>query len=205
MPDDIGMTLQLVRRIQAGDQQALQPLFERYYDRVQRIVRVRLGAPLRSRLDSGDIVQETFLAALQNFDRFELRDEAALIHWLSVLAENRIRDAADYHDADKRASRHEVPLQAPGRSGTVRIDLPASATGPVERVARDEQVERLEEALSELPEELREIVLLRDYAGMEWKDIAARVGRPSADAARMAHGKALLLMADRMRKREGGT
>jgi len=202
LPDDIGLTLQLVRRVQGGDRAALQPLFERYYERVRRIVRVRLGAPLRRRLDSGDIVQETFLAALQGFGRFDLRDEAALIHWLSVLAENRIRDAADFHGAGKRAAGREVPLGVTDRSGSVRIE-PAAAgpgPGPAENVAHDEQVERLEAALSALPADLREIVLLRDYAGMSWDDIAARVGRPSPDAARMAHGKALLQLAARMRE-----
>jgi RNA polymerase sigma-70 factor (ECF subfamily) len=203
VPEDIGITLQLVRRVQGGDRDALQPLFERYYDKVRRIVRVRLGAPLRSKLDSGDIVQETFLAALQGFDRFDLRDEAALIHWLSVLAENRIRDAADYHGAGKRAREREVPLAAPGTSGTVRVDLPADSLGPSDKAAHEEQVERLDAALSALPEELREIVLLRDYAGMAWEDIARRVGRPSPDAARMAHGKALLLLAAHMRERGG--
>jgi RNA polymerase sigma-70 factor (ECF subfamily) len=201
LPEDIGITLQLVRRVQGGDHDALQPLFERYYERVRRIVRVRLGAPLRSRLDSGDIVQETFLAALKGFDRFDLRDEAALIHWLSVLAENRIRDAADYNDAAKRAAGREVPLASPGRSGTVHLDPASDGTGPADRAANDEQVERLEEAISALPEDLREIVLLRDYAGMAWEDIATRVGRPSPDAARMAHGKALLLLAAHMRER----
>ncbi len=200
LPQDIGITLQLVRRVQDGDRDALQPLFERYYERVRRIVRVRLGAPLRSRLDSGDIVQETFLAALKGFDRFDLRDEAALIHWLSVLAENRIRDAADYNDAGKRAAGREVPLASPGRSGTVYLDPAADGPSPADKAANDEQVLRLEDAITALPDDLREIVLLRDYAGMAWEDIAARVGRPSPDAARMAHGKALLLLAAHMRE-----
>src|SRR5262245_29002800 len=97
MADDLDLTLQLVRRVQSGDRAALQPLFERYYDRVRRIARVRLGAGLRQRMDSGDIVQETFIAALSGFDRFELRDEASLLQWLAVLLENRIRDAADWN------------------------------------------------------------------------------------------------------------
>jgi len=199
MPDDIGLTLQLVRRAQAGDRDALQPLFERYYQRVLRIVRVRLGPPLRSRLDSGDIVQETFLAALQGFNRFELRDEAALIHWLSVLAENRIRDAADFHHADKRHPGREVPLVLPGGSGSIHVDPASTGPGPADGVALGEDVQRLEAALDGLPEDLREIILLRNYANMEWKAIAAKVGKPSGDAARMAHGKALLLMAELMR------
>lgn len=196
MPDDFGLTLQLVRRAQAGDADALEPLFQRYYERVRRIVRARLGAQLRSRLDSGDIVQEVFVSALRGFDRFDMRDEAALIHWLSVLAENRIRDAADHFGAEKRGDGRVVPLAQSGDSGSVAIDPATSGPGPAEHAARGEQLARLEAALDALPEDLREIVLLRDYAGMEWKDVAERVGRPSPDAARMAHGKALLRLAE---------
>lgn len=202
MPDDIGLTLQLVRRAQSGDHEALQPLFQRYYERVRRIVRARLGAPLRSRLDSGDIVQEVFISALRGFDRFDMRDEAALIHWLSVLAENRIRDAADHFGAEKRGDGKVVPLSQPGASGTIHVDPVLTGPGPAEHAARGEQLARLEAALDALPEDLREIILLRDYAGMDWKAIAEKVGRPSPDAARMAHGKALLRLAELMG--EGG-
>jgi RNA polymerase sigma-70 factor, ECF subfamily len=198
-PDDLGLTLQLVRRAQAGDHAALQPLFDRYYDRVRRIVRLRLGGGLRSRLESADIVQETFLAALAGFDRFEVRSEASLLQWLAVLAENRIRDAADWHGAGKRDAGREVPLSLPGRSGTVHLDPAASGMAPADGVAHDEQVEALEAAVAELPEPERELVVLRDYVGMSWEDVAARTGRVSAAAARMAHGKVLLSLGAKLR------
>jgi len=118
-----------------------------------------------------------------------------------VLAENRIRDAVDDNDAGKRAAAREAPLASTGPDGTVRVDPSANTQGPADKAARGEQVERLEGAISALPEDPREIVLLRDDAGMAWEDSATRVGRPSPDAARMARGKALLLLAARMRER----
>jgi len=198
-PDDLGLTLQLVRRAQGGDRSALQPLFDRYYEPVRRIVRLRLGSALRSRLDSGDIVQETFLSALAGFDRFEVRDEASLLQWLAVLAENRIRDAADFHAAGKRDAAREVRLSVPGRSGSIGLDPAATGLSPAAGVARDEQVHALEEALAGLPEAERELVVLRDYVGMSWEEVAERTGRPSAAAARMAHGKVLLALGARLR------
>ena len=199
MPEDLGVTLQLVRRAQSGDRAALQPLFERYYERVRRIARVRLGQGLRQRMDSGDIVQETFLAALGAFDHFEVRDESSLLQWLAVLLENRIRDAADWNDAARRAAGRERPLVAQGRSGTIAIDPAASGPTPADGAARDEQLAALDDALAGLPEQDRELIVLRDYVGMSWDEVAQRVGRPSADAARMAHGKVLLELAARMR------
>jgi RNA polymerase sigma-70 factor, ECF subfamily len=199
MAEDIGVTLQLVRRAQGGDRAALDPLFQRYYDRVRRIARVRLGQGLRQRMDSGDIVQETFLAALGAFDRFEVRDESSLLQWLSVLLENRIRDASDWNDAAKRAAARERPLVADGLSGAITLDLAAAALTPAESAAHGEQAEALEEALAALPEQDRELILLRDYVGMTWEEVAQRLGRPSAAAARMAHGKVLLELGARLR------
>lgn len=201
MTEDVNVTLQLVRRAQDGDRAALQSLFERYYDRVRRIARLRLGQPLRHRMDSGDIVQETFIAALGAFDHFEVRDESSLLQWLAVLLENRIRDASDWNDAARRNAAREVPLASPGRSGTVRLDLPAGGLSPPDGVVRDEQVEALEEELALLPAEQRELVVLRDYVGLSWDEVAKKANRPSAAAARMAHTKVLLELAERMRAR----
>ena len=62
----------LVRQAQDGDLEALGRLFERYYDRVRKIVRARLGRNLRAAVDSVDVMQDTFVAAVQAFDRFEM-------------------------------------------------------------------------------------------------------------------------------------
>ena len=87
---DLTVSLDLVRRAQGGDDQALNKLVERYYDRVRRIVRLRLGNNLRECVDSADILQNTFIAAVQSFQAFEMREEASLINWLSRLAQHQI-------------------------------------------------------------------------------------------------------------------
>ena len=60
---ELTQSLDLVRSAQEGDSDALNLLFERYYERVRRVVRMRLGRKLRQEMDSGDILQETFMAA----------------------------------------------------------------------------------------------------------------------------------------------
>jgi DNA-directed RNA polymerase specialized sigma24 family protein len=95
-------SLQLIRLAQGGDREALGRLVERYEARLRLIVRARLGPTLRGYLDSGDILQETWAAAVQSFDRFEARDEGSLVHWLARLVENRIRQAAEHEHAQRR-------------------------------------------------------------------------------------------------------
>jgi RNA polymerase sigma-70 factor (ECF subfamily) len=198
---EVTRTLQLVRRAQAGDGDALQRLFARYYGRVHTIVRLRLGRRLRTRMESGDILQEVFLAALEGFDRFELRDEAAFIRWLARLVQNRIADAADYHGAARRDLGREVRLDgtddgigdAPGG-----LDPVASGLLPPDAVDVEQQRRLVEQCLLEMPEDYRELILLRDYAGSSWADVAEETERPSPDAARMMHAKAMVELARRL-------
>lgn len=193
---DLTQSLDLVRSAQNGDSGALNLLFERYYERVRRVVRMRLGHKLRLEMDSGDILQETFLAAAKAFDKYEVREEAALINWLAKLAENQIIRAADYHGAQKRNQDRRMHIQSLSGSGnmsdTQSYQLPGDAPKPDDQVAGIEEEELLERCVSELDDEYRELIILREYAGASWEEIARETGRPSSDAARMMHGKAML-------------
>ena len=186
--DDITRSLDLLRRAQDGDGAALNDLIGRYYDRVRPIVRARLGAGLRRRVDSGDILQNTFATVLKTYDRFEVNDEASLISWMAKIAERQILDEHDRQHAKKRRSDREVELDASGDEP--RVDLPAPGAMPDESVERREQSAILEDALGDLPDLYRELILLRDYAGYSWDQVAELTERPSAAAARMMHAQA---------------
>lgn len=198
MPDDVTLSVDLVRRAQGGDRAALDRLFARYYERVRRIVRVRLGRELRSALDSSDILQDTFGAAVTAFDRFEMRDEASLIRWLATLAERQITDAVDRHGAQKRDRKREVPLERPSVAGQ---DPEDGSPRPPEHAASEEETALVDAALRELPEEYRELILWRDYAGAEWDVVARETGRPTAAAARMMHSRAMVELGKLVRRR----
>lgn len=190
--EELTRTLVLVRHAKNGDEDALNRIMERYYERVRRIVRLRLGNKLRLRVDSGDILQDTFMKAVSVFDRFQVRNEASLINWLARIAERQIHDAADRYGAQKRDVGREVPLATSDSSGRIGVDPAASGLPPLAEVTNNESVQRLEDAIARLPEAYRELIILRDYAGLSWDDIATETGRPSAAAARMMHAKALI-------------
>ena len=191
MPDEadsdesLGRTYYLVRRAQAGEEGSLDELVTRYHDRVLRIVRARLGPRLRARLDSDDICQETFAAAIQTFDRFEMRSEASLIHWLARIAETAIQRQAEHHGAEKRRAVEQ------SLDGSQDHPLVTDSRGPASRAADEEERERLEDAVAALPEAYREVIVLRDFAGMSWRQVADEMERPSEDAARVLYGRAI--------------
>ena len=203
MANPLTATLELVLRAQDGDEQALESLFGRYYDRVRRVVRVRIGPGLRSQLETGDVLQQTFMTAVRLFDRFEMRDEGSLIHWLSMLAERQIHDQADYSKADKRNYQRKVRLEIKGEDGATTDlgrDLRADDLLPEQHSAKAEEQRQLEEAMDQLDEPHRAVILLRDFEGLSWEDVATELGRPSAGAARMFHATALKNLALLMRR-----
>jgi len=206
-PQSSAPSVELVRRAQVGDAAALNLLFARYYPRVRRIVRARLGAALRTELDSGDAVQETFLAAVQGFDRFEMRDEGALVHWLATLAERRLRNAARLHGTAKRDAGRVLALAELQRalaSGEITLEPAGSDLTPGVLAAQGEEEAIVEEELAELPEPARELLLLRNVAGASWETVAQRCGCRTERAARVAHAKALLELGLRVSRRGVG-
>lgn len=202
--DDLTRSFELVVRAKNGDDEALNRLFTRYYDRVRCIVRMRLGPRLRTHVDAGDVLQETFAAAVEAFDRFEMRDEASLINWLAKLAERKIISFADYYGAKKRDLRRQVSMASGSRfdeSSVIARGLASSIDAPVDQAADDELRVIVEECVSELNEDYRELIVLRDYAGASWEQVASETGRPSAEAARMMHARALVELAKLVRLR----
>jgi len=205
---DATVTLDLLRQAKGGDRAALDRLMQHCYERVRIIVRVRLSAQLRRRVDGSDILQETFTAAVRDFDRFDIGDEGNIINWLATIAQHQICAAADFHNALKRDAARDTSLQS-GDGSTTNVNAPAaSGPSPSEQVSQREQIERVLTCLAEMPEDLRELILLRDFAGAKWEAVAAALPGSTSDSARMRYGTAVRELARRMlqhgRKRPAG-
>ncbi|HEX6810172.1 MAG TPA: sigma-70 family RNA polymerase sigma factor [Planctomycetota bacterium] len=203
MDHNLTQTWELVVKAKGGDGDALNRLFKRYYERVRRSVRVRIGSRLRSRMDSDDILQPTFAKAFENFDRFEMRHEGSFLHWLAEYAERQIHDAADRENAVKRLPpAGQVSLDDDGGTESrAKLDVPGRTTGPVDRVVRGEREVAVEECLEQLAEHHRMVIVLRDYDGLEWNEVAEKMGKNTDSAVREMHRRALLELAKLLRRR----
>jgi RNA polymerase sigma-70 factor (ECF subfamily) len=205
-PDGAAPSIELVRRAQGGDREALERLIERYYPRVLRVVRLRLGRRLRGHLESVDILQDTFAAAVKEFDRFEMREDASLIHWLGKIAEHKIRGRIDYHGAEKRLDGRTVPLEVTtgtGSDAAFQCDPADDTRAPLERLLHGEDIERIETCLDELREDHREVIIHRYFEGADWRAVADWMGLPGPDAARMRCVRAVFEL-ERLYRRHGG-
>jgi len=201
---DPAQSVDLLAQAQDGDQEALSALFDRYQDRLRRIVRVRLGARLRGHVESMDIVQDAYAVAMRKIGDLEVRGPGSILNWLARIAEHKIHDAHDYFSAAKRDAGREKAIES-----AASISLPGlerfaqSADGPDEQAARSELREMIDDALTELKEEHREVILLRDYCGGEWEYVTRAIGSPSVHAAQELHRRAWIKLRRKFRERFG--
>jgi len=183
------VTRTLIRDGKRGDANALSTLFARYQERVLRIVRLRLNPGLRDRLrlQSMDILQETFLHAIRKLRDFEPTTEASFLHWLSRIVENVIRDQLDYSKAGKRDSAAERSLDQsialPSGRVHLRDVIPDEGTSPTQAVTRKGMRSIVDELLLELDEFERELIIQRKLEGLTFGEMANDLGK-SEDAVR---------------------
>jgi RNA polymerase sigma-70 factor, ECF subfamily len=195
----------LLQRVQTGDKESLNELYNRYLMRVLAAVRARLGAELRGKLESWDVVQDALLASLKNVQAFNPSSEGAFLNWLAKIVENRIRDQLDHFRAEKRDHRLEAPLAGPrSDESSVPLDIPdkGGMPSPSQVLILSEDLARLEKAMDQLPVELRELIVMVKIEGQSYQEIALSTGK-SPDAVRMQVNRASLALTKAFRALEG--
>jgi RNA polymerase sigma-70 factor (ECF subfamily) len=175
-------TVELLNRVKAGDNAARERLVARCIPPLRRWARGRLPSYARDMLDTDDLVQESVLAALGRIQGFEARREGALQAYLRQALANRIKDVIRY--------KRRRPLQS---------ELPADARdqgeSPLDQVIGLENTERYEAAMLRLRDTDREAIIARVELRYSYQELAVALGKPSADAARVAVARAVYRLA----------
>lgn len=191
-PVSDGATLALLARIKDGDAAAFEELYGRYHDELLFAVRAHLGRRLRAALESEDVLQSVAIDAFQALPRFEPRADGSLKHYLHKMIVNKIRARAGYFNAAKRAGTQ--PL-----SETQAGALPGREGGPEYRSG--ERFVRLERALELLPDETREVVVLRKVDGLPSREVAELLGKSDV-AVRKLYSRGIARLTLLMREAE---
>ena len=181
-------TSDLLDRARAGDDHALNQLFERHIPRLRRWASGRLPRWARDIADTSDVVNDTVVEALKHLNGFEHRGDGALQAYLRQAVMNRIRN-----ELRKRAVR--------GVPATLDSRVSDDGTSPLDRAISNETFERYEAGLERLKPEEREAVVSRLELGLSYAEIAEATGKPTANAARMTVVRALLRLAEDMKRR----
>ncbi len=183
----------LLREARQGSREAINAVFERYGERLHALIRVRLGPHLRRRLESRDILQETLLKAFRGIHRFEGSGSTSLMAWLGTIARDEICDQADFYGRQKRDANRDTSLDE--RAGGVAAQIRSEAS----RLQLQEDSERLEKALDALSEPYREVILLRHFEELSYREIAERLDK-SPDACRMLLARAMTALTLKMQE-----
>jgi RNA polymerase sigma-70 factor (ECF subfamily) len=185
--ESLQSTFDLVQRVKSGDAQALELLCARHLPTLRRWASGRLPRWTRDLMDTDDLVQETLIRAVKRLEGFEHRHEGALQAYLRQAIVNRIRDEV------RRKARSPASMEI----GEQEQDRSAS---PLEEAIGREAVEQYEAALARLRPEEREAVVARIEMDCSYAEVARALGKPSVDAARMAVSRALLRLAEEMKR-----
>lgn len=173
----------LLDRIRRGDSSALNALLERYLPALTRWAHGRLPASARDSIDTHDLVQDALMRSLARLSSFEHRGPGALHAYLRQAVMNRIRD--------------ELRRARPQNVDGVALLADRSPT-PLERAIGAETLERYERALLRLRPIDREAIVARLELDFGYDELAALLGRPTPEAARLAVRRALLRLAEEM-------
>jgi RNA polymerase sigma-70 factor, ECF subfamily len=187
---DAGETARLVGQARAGSDAALEALYQRCARKLLPLIRIRMGRALRAEMESRDILQAVLLKSFAKLP--QVQEPAALMGWLSRIAEHEIRDRADYQNRQRRDAARKAPLDD-------AADVPAPVRLALSQVIVNEAVERLERALEDLPDAQREVVVLRKMEELTFPEIGARIGRTD-DACRMLYARAMTALTLRLRR-----
>lgn len=182
---DAETSLDLLRRVRDGEDEALDRLIRRYLPRFRRWASRRLPPWARDAFDTEDLVQETLLHTIQNVRHFEPRRVGAFQAYMRQALCNRICDAV------RKAGRLRRPI-------TLKGGQPDEGPSPLEIAIGHETYDRYEAALARLPTAYREAIVARIELGQSWDEVVEVLGKPSRDAARMVVTRALRRLAHEM-------
>jgi RNA polymerase sigma-70 factor (ECF subfamily) len=201
MPDGDSEITRLLRRWHDGDEAALEAIVRAHLPWIARVVHSRLGEKLRAKTDTQDIVQEALVAFLRYGPRFLIRDQGQFRALLVRIVENTIRGQHDRFTAQRRSLKREAALP---RDSVLCLDPTLqNVERPSEKAARHEVQALVGLAVEVIEPEEREVVLLRQWDDLSFKEIGERLGI-NEDAARMRFNRALVHLASAVQQIRAG-
>ncbi len=180
-PDD----LTLARRCRQGDQAAFRLLVERY----QRKAYAQALGMLKDKEEAMDVAQEAFVKVYKYLDHF--KGDSSFYTWLYRIVANlcvdRLRRAGG-GQAEKVELDEKLDQAEAATDGILATRL---GNNPQKAVLRAELAEKIQEALEQIPEKHREILLLRELDGLSYEDLSRILKIPKGTVmSRLFHARA---------------
>jgi len=170
-----------------GDrQESLADIFASLKTYLSLVADRNLPDDVRAKVAPSDIIQETYLEAQRHYRHFKGNSERDLIAWLRQILLNNVRDASRRYEArQKRQVCREVPLDR--FNATECADR---AESPSHVAVASEEAVKLHQALAQLPQDYRQVLVLRSLERRTFREVSEVMGRTD-EAVRKLWGRAL--------------
>ena len=194
-------------QVQGTDPKALGDVWERYRERLRRLVRLRLDRRLQGRVDPSDVLQEAFLDFQARARDYVQQPDMPFFLWLRFLTGQRLQLIHRHHlGIQMRDAGREVSLQRGAMPQATSVSLAAQLLGRftsvTQAVQRAEMQLILQEAINAMDPLDREILALRHFEELSNEETAQVLGiKPSAASSR--HVRALKRLRESLRTTPG--
>jgi RNA polymerase sigma-70 factor (ECF subfamily) len=187
MPEESSATNGLLARVRGGDGQALAELFDRYRERLRRMVRLRLDRRLQGRVDSGTVLDHAYRDVVRAAPDYLAQPSMRVFLWLRQITGQRLAAVhrqllgTQVHEAGQEISLYRGALP-PATSASLAAQLLKGLAPAAPGSVRAETQIRLQEALNTLDPMDREILVLRHFEELSNSETAEVLGIPKAAA-----------------------
>jgi RNA polymerase sigma-70 factor, ECF subfamily len=181
----------LVEELRAGSEEAFAWLIARYHQPIYSL----LARTVRNSADAADLTQEVFVKIFRGIGRFN--GDSSLRTWIYRIA---LREASNQRRWWMRHQQQEIPIEQElperengGRAVALKDMLVDPAESPYDMALHEENRERVERALRQVPEPFRTTLILRDIDGFVYEEVAAMQGvNLGTVKSRLVRGRACL-------------
>jgi RNA polymerase sigma-70 factor (ECF subfamily) len=176
-----------LRRLAAGDSEALAALFARYRPRLRKMVKLRLDHRLQGRIDASDVLQEAFLDIAKRAPEYVANPTMPFFLWLRFLTGQRLLLVHRQHlgtrmrDASQEVSLCRGPMPQ-ASSVSLAARLLGRITSPSQAAMRAEMQRKLQDVLNSMDATDREVLVLRHFEELTNSETAALLGIKKAAA-----------------------
>jgi RNA polymerase sigma-70 factor, ECF subfamily len=178
--------LTLVKRVRSGDQRAFKLLVERYQ---RKIFSVALGM-VKDREEARDVSQEAFVKVYKYIEHF--KGDASFYTWLYRITVNICIDVLRRRGGGKNEHvEFDETVQMDSAEANIGALGSRLGTNPQKSALRKELAAKIQEALEQVPEKHRAILLLREIEGMSYEDLSRTLEIPKGTVmSRLFHARA---------------
>jgi RNA polymerase sigma-70 factor (ECF subfamily) len=176
----------LLRRLRARDERAFRDLVAEHRDRVFNLTYRMLG----NRAEAEDVAQEVFITVFKTIDTF--REESKFSTWLYRVTVNHCKNRIKY--LSRRHDRDQDELdEAVTHATAVAAHAPVPAPRPDRQLEGAQMEQILQEAIAQLDEDHRVLVVLRDVEDLSMEEIVEITGLPDGTVKSRLHRARLAL------------